>query len=407
MKSFFTAEFFKGNRERLRKLVSDGKPIVITANGVMQRNSDVTYPFRQDSSFWYLTGINVPDVILVMTEKEDFLIIPTRDAVIELFDGKADVNTVNKASGIKRIFVGAEGWQKLGTEVKSYKKIATLLPLANYMKFHGFYSNPSRAALMRRLKGIQPKLEIEDIRSHMMSLRIIKQKAEVMAIQHAVDITCETLTDIKRNLQEYSFEYEIEAAINEGFRKRGANSQGFESIVASGSNACQIHYVSNNDALHKNGLVLLDVSAEVENYSADISRTYAINKPSKRQQEIYQAVKDVQDYGISLAKPGISFKEHDEKTRLFMGEKLIQLGLIKAAEKEAINKYYPHYSHFLGLDTHDIGDYSIPFEPGTVITVEPGIYIPEERIGVRIEDDVLITEKGAQVLSTDLPRSLT
>lgn len=152
-------------------------------------------------------------------------------------------------------------------------------------------------------------------------------------------------------------------------------------------------------------MILLDIGAEVEYYSSDISRTLSINhKPTRRQRQVYEAVADVQDYAFSLVKPGISIKDMETKIEHYMGEKLRVLGLINSIDKESVRKYYPHgTSHFLGLDTHDVGFYDKPLEPGMVITVEPGIYIPEENIGVRIEDDVLLTEAGYRLLTNNLP----
>ena len=157
----------------------------------------------------------------------------------------------------------------------------------------------------------------------------------------------------------------------------------------------------------KKALVLLDVGAESSQYAADISRTYAIGEPTKRQQQIHEAVIEVQDYAFGLLKPGVMLAEYEKQVTHFMGEKLRSLGLIKNVEDDEIRKYFPHAtSHFLGYDVHDVGDYSRPLEPGVVMTVEPGIYIPEEGIGVRIEDDVLITTTGIEILTEQLPRDL-
>jgi Xaa-Pro aminopeptidase len=145
----------------------------------------------------------------------------------------------------------------------------------------------------------------------------------------------------------------------------------------------------------------------VENYAADITRTYALGVPSKRQQQVSEAVQDVQKFALKLLKPGTSLRDYEQKVEELMGEKLLELGLIKTAEQRNIRRYYPHStSHFLGLDVHDVGNYEQPLAAGMVLTVEPGIYIPEEKIGVRIEDDVLITKNGVEVLSKKLPPTL-
>jgi Xaa-Pro aminopeptidase len=147
----------------------------------------------------------------------------------------------------------------------------------------------------------------------------------------------------------------------------------------------------------------IDTGAEVEHYAADITRTYFLKPPNKRERAVYQAVKDVHDYALSHLKPGITLRESEDNVSHYMGEKLRELGLIKTVDKEHIKRYFGHLcSHFLGLDVHDVGDYDRPLQPGMVLTVEPGIYIKPEGLGVRIEDDVLITEKGCKVLSAKL-----
>ena len=407
MTSFFTADFFAANRRRLRESCPDTQLLAVTANGQLQRSGDVTYPFRQDSGFWYLTGLDEPDIILVMDAGEEYLIVPERHSVIELFDGSRDAAGMSARSGIKRILTAGAGWPELYRAVRRHKQVGTLNPLPNYMKFHEFYANPARTALMRRLRGASAGLLITDVRQQLTALRIIKQAPELLAIQRAVDITVETLQEISAaGFKEYGFEYEVEAALTYGFRRRGAAGHSFLPIVANGANACQIHYLDNKAALDRNGLLLMDVGAEVENYAADLTRMFSLNPPSTRQSAVQDALLAVHDYALKQLKPGISFKECDGVIRQFMGDQLIDLGLITRNDTASINRYYPHYSHFLGLDVHDVGDYNLPFEPGMVITMEPGIYIPEEGIGVRVEDDILITADGSKVLSAALKTEL-
>jgi Xaa-Pro aminopeptidase len=241
-------------------------------------------------------------------------------------------------------------------------------------------------------------------------MRIIKQPEEITAIRKAIKITEDAIKETVRpsKLPKYNFEYEIEASVTKGMRFRGARGHAFDPIVAAGINACTLHNVSNESELNKRDLVVIDVGAEYENYAADITRTYSLStKPSKRQKDVYAAVKDTQEYAISLLMPGKLLKEYEEQIESYMGEKLRSLGLIKSINRENVRRYFPHAtSHFLGLNVHDIGEYDKPLQPGAVITAEPGIYIKEEAIGVRIEDDVLITAKGNQVLSTRLPKNL-
>jgi Xaa-Pro aminopeptidase len=182
----------------------------------------------------------------------------------------------------------------------------------------------------------------------------------------------------------------------------------FEPIVAGGPRACTLHNVANSGKLSADELVLMDVGAEIEHYAADITRTISLNgSPSRRQQAVHAAVLEVQEFALGLLKPGILLKEYEQQIEHFMGEKLRELGLIKIITHDGVRAYYPHAtSHFLGLNVHDVGEYDRPLEPGVVMTVEPGIYIASEGIGVRIEDDVLVTPKGPKILSSKLPRDL-
>ncbi len=405
MAASFGPEFFRGNRDKLRSLFKGSAPILITANGQLQRNADTTFPFRQDSNFWYLTGISQPDILLVLDKGKEYLILPERSEVQNIFDGELDTDKFSKSSGIKLIYDHKSGWKQLSARVGRVKHVATLAPIP--LKVQGFYVNPARAVLVKSIKKANPDVELLDLRPHMAKLRTIKQQEEIDALQQAVDITAKTLKEIKVKLPKYSFEYEIEADITQKFRKAGADGHGYSPIIAAGKNACVLHYIENSARLNPKLLTLIDVGAEVDGYTADITRTYSLASPTKRQRAVFKAVLEVQEFAISKLKPGTKIVDYEAEVENFMGEKLRELLLIKSINRANVRKYYPHStSHFLGLDAHDAGDYKKPLEPGMVLTVEPGIYIPEEGIGVRIEDDVLITDKGTKILSSKLPRQL-
>ena len=290
--------------------------------------------------------------------------------------------------------------------------VATLAAAPQYIESWGLYTNPARQTLIKRLKEVNPSIELLDLRMHIARMRMVKQQVELEALQKAIDITIDTIKDVTKpkQLSRYAYEYELEADITQGFRKRGATGllgHAFTPIVASGQHACTMHHVNNDGQLASDELIILDVGASFEGYSADISRTVMSGEPSRRQRAVYEAVLAVQEYGFSLLKPGVIFREFEEQIVAFMGEKLRELGLIKTITDENVRKYFPHAtSHYLGLNTHDVGDYDRPLEPGVVMTVEPGIYIPEEGIGIRIEDDVLITESGIKNLTERLPRNM-
>jgi Xaa-Pro aminopeptidase len=406
----FDSSFFASNREKLRQLFSGTAPIVITANGALQRAADEAFPFHQDRNFFYLTGLNEPGLILVMDKGKEYLIVPPRETVIEQFDGAIDFELLSRVSGIQHIMYEKEGWKQLSARLKKVQHVATLGAAPKFIDYLGIYTNPARADLQQRLKEVNPGIELLDLRQHLSRMRMVKQPLEVKALQKAIDVTIDTLKDITRPKQfaKYEHEYEIEADLSRGFRRTGAMGHAFSPIVASGPRTCTLHHMLNNAPLVTGEPLVMDVGAHFNHYSADITRTYIIGgRPSRRQQQVYDAVLEVQEYAFSLLRPGVIIREYEQRIETFMGEKLRELGLIKTIEHDAVRHYFPHAtSHFLGLDTHDGGDYDHPLEPGVVMTVEPGIYIPEEALGIRIEDDVIITSDGIRNLSERLPRSL-
>jgi Xaa-Pro aminopeptidase len=239
-------------------------------------------------------------------------------------------------------------------------------------------------------------------------LRAIKQPVELSVMQAAIDLTIAGIELVKTNLTSYKYEYQVEADITANNLRNGAVDV-WKPIVAAGKNSCILHSSDNQSPLRNGDMIVIDVGSEIEHYCSDITRTYAIGtQASPRQQAVYDAVKEIQAYGFSLQKPGSLIRENEALVEAFMGEQLRKLGLISSTERKAIRHYFPHAtSHFLGLDPHDTGDYDAPLQAGMVLTVEPGIYIPEESIGVRIEDDVLITDTGYHVMSDALPRTIT
>lgn len=408
MDEIFSAEFFIGNRQRLRQLFTGLAPIVITANGVVQRNGDNTFKFRQDSSFWYLTGIEHPDITLVLDKNKEYLLVPSRDFSREMFDGAVTAEVLTRRSGVGTVLDDTEGWKQLGARLKRSKHVATLGSGPAYIERNGFYTNPARAELIKKLKEQNDELEILDLREHLMKMRLVKQPQELEAIQKAIDVTIDGLKYVTagNRLAKYASENEIEADLFRQY-KRAGYGYAFDPIVASGVRSCQMHYIANNGPLSSDELIIFDVSTEVEHYASDIARTYALGEPSKRQQAVYDAVCEVQDFALTMLRPGTVNIDYEKAVEEFMGEKLRELGLIKTIEHETVRRFFPHATtHFLGLDAHDVGDYQQPMEPGMVMVCEPGIYIPVEGIGVRIEDDFLITPDGHTNLSARLPRVL-
>lgn len=408
MKSHFSSSFFKNNRYTLRHRIGTDAVIVIAANGLLQRTGDSSYPFQQESNFWYLTGLEMPDLVLVMTRRDEFLIVPDRSPVRQAFDGSIDLAALGARSGITEAETEREGWKRLRHELDGNPEVYTAATLHAFDASHGMWANPANTRVQRKIRQNNHAVRIIAIDEHLAEMRVNKQPAEIAAIQSAIDITSATLADLRASFSGYVYEYEVEALLSQGFRSRGASGHSFSPIVANGPHATVLHNVANNGKLERTDLTVLDVGAEVEHYAADITRTIAAQKPSKRQQNVYEAVLETQEYALSLLAPGTLAREYERAVALHIGDQLKKLGLITTVDFESVRRYYPHAtSHFLGLDVHDVGDYNQPFAPGMVLTCEPGIYIPEEGIGVRIEDDILITENGRKILSEACPRALS
>lgn len=401
----FSADFFRQNRERLRTLFTGTAPVVLTANSQLQRNGDNSYFFRQDSSFWYLTGLDDSDLVLVLDKGKEYLILPPeREASKIAFDGAIVAEELARISGIEEVYDQKTGWKKLESRLKKVQHVATLAAAPVFIEWHEMYSNPARARLIARMKEANPEAELLDLRPHMLRMRSIKQPIELQAMQQAIDITVDTLKDVTRKLSKYDYEYQIEADITHGFRRRGALGHSFNPIVASGANTCKLHYGTNNDSLDSARMLYMDIGAEYRHYAADITRTYFLEKPNKRERQVYNAVVEAHALAMTLIKPGATIRDNEKKMEQFIGEKLRELGLIRSIGKEQVRKYYPHaLSHHVGLDPHDVADYDRPLESGMVLAVEPGIYIPEEGIGVRIEDNVLVTAGGLEILTKKAP----
>ena len=253
-----------------------------------------------------------------------------------------------------------------------------------------------------------PFLRIKNVYPRIVPLRKVKTKEEIEEMQKAIKITIEGVNSLMKNAKAGMKEYELEAYFDFVCKKNGAKDFAFKTIAAAGKNAATLHYVDNNSEMKDGDLILFDLGAQWNYYNADITRTFPVNgKFTKRQKEVYEAVLRVNEECIKMLKPGVKFLEWNKQARDMIAEECIKLGLID--KKEDVTKYYWHsIGHGLGLDTHDIDrpDRNTVFEEGMVWTVEPGIYIEEESIGIRIEDDVLITKDGSEVLTKDMIKSV-
>ena len=399
-------EFFIGNRKKLRSLFTGTAPIVLSANGILQQSGDNVFPFKQDPNFWYFTGINEAGLILVIDKEKEYLITPNRPRFSDIADGEIDNEQLINTSGINTVLDYQEGWKKLTNRIKRSKHIAIVPAPPSYIEEYDLYTNPAKATLQAKLKSINEDISFLDIRNHVVKQRLIKQPEEIASIQAAVNITSKAIKKIAKNISKYKYEYEVDAAIE--FEFRNSNSKAaFTSVVSSGKNSVTIHYNKAEAELKDNELLLMDIGAQVNNYAADLTRTISIvGKMTKRQKQVFNVVLEVQKFAYSLIKPGVIYRDYELKIEHYMGEKLRELGLINTIERESVRKYFPHMtSHFLGIDVHDVGPIDTVFKSNMVLAVEPGIYIPEEGIGIRIEDNILITKNGIKILSDNLPSS--
>lgn len=409
MSRFFTAEFFRKNREQLQILFSGKAPIVLTANGLLQSSADMTFPFKQDRNFWYLTGIDEPDAILVIDKGKEYIILSEDHEHRARFEGAMTADKISHASGVPDVLSYKDGWARLLSRLKKVRHIATLAASPAYVQYYGFYANPARSAMIEKIKGVNPDIELLDLKQHFCTMRMVKKPEEIDAIKSAIEATTKTLKHVTtKTLLAQTTEADIDNLLRYTFRKKGADGLAFDNVVAFGANAAVIHHGFDQTTLPKNGLVLLDVGAEVDHYAADITRVYSVGRPTKRMQHVFELVTDALNEAISKLKPGMSSQKFEEEMEFVVGEKLRILGLIKTIDHENVRKYFPTYTaHHLGLDAHDASERDVLLVPNMVFAVEPGIYIPEEGIGVRVEEDVLITENGCEVMTNSLPRKLT
>lgn len=401
------SEFFIQNRKKLFH-VSDCDILIFTAHRRTQRNGDSTYSFRQDSSFWYLTGSNESSQLLVISKERSYIILPQLSYSETIFDGAQNSEKIKKVSGVDEVFGHTAGWQELDNDLKKAKTVGYIEPTK--AKAVNFVLNDARNQLLQQIrKKVSKSTILKTVNAEIATLRAVKSSEELGLIKKAVSATVEAFETVLAHtvLGSYTKEYEIEAAFDYEFKKRGYQ-HAYTPIVASGKNACTLHYNANNDAVQNGQLLLVDIGAEVSNYAADITRTVPIGAPTVRQKEILDAVVEIQQFAFQGLRPGISIKENEQRVERYVGTVLKNLGLINQSSQEQIRRFYPHAtSHFLGLDVHDVGDYRAPLKSGMVLTVEPGLYLSNENIGVRIEDNVVITEDGFSILSKSLPALLT
>lgn len=380
----------------------DGGLLVISAYDAMQLSGDMAAPFLQEASFFWLTGITEPGwkLIVESSRRHTTLVRPQRSEIDIIFNGQSDDGEIKRVSGINQIISHDEFEPTLRRLSQSHPMVRTIIDETQY----DFTPNPAGRDLVATLRRIFSSVQDCSLAIH--KLRAIKQPDEIKKMQRAIDLTAKAFGEVRQLLETQKSEAEVEAEFSYRFRRASA-THAYAPIVASGRNACTLHYESNNAKINSRSMVLIDIGARVDGYSADITRTYCVN-PTTRQREVHAAVERAEKAIIDLIKPGLPVSEYALESDRIMKRALQSIGLLDDLNDETtFRKYFPHaISHGLGVDTHDSLGKPRTLEPGMVLTVEPGIYIPEEKIGVRIEDDILVTENGHRNLSKKLPTSL-
>ena len=399
---------YKENRQKLFDDMKSGDMAVFFAGKAPASSADSLYPFRTDKNFYYMTGLKREEFILLMTKTEqkeqETLFILKPDYDMEKWVGRyLTVDQVKTLSGVDDVQFLSGFENHFGRLVYSCDFERLHMDLA---RVHGDRSGLAAHDFASKVSAEYPQLQIKDLHKFMRGYRVIKNNDEIKQIRKAIELTKVGLERVMSTLKPGDHEYVPAAEFAYSIMKRGADGNAFETIAASGGNATVLHYIENDDVMKDGDLILLDLGAQYEEYASDITRTYPINgKFTARQAEIYNLVLKARNEVVGIMKPGIHFSELQKTASKVLEEGLKDLGLVD--EKRPLGKYYYHgVSHPLGLDTHDLGTRDSLLEPGMIFTVEPGLYIAEENIGIRIEDDVLITEEGNEVLSKDILRTV-
>jgi Xaa-Pro aminopeptidase len=413
--------------EEFMRRMSPRSVAIIPGAREATRSNDTNYRFRQDSDFFYLTGFEEPDAIAVVKPSEDnkyVLFVRPRDPEREIWDGRrAGVEGAMSEFGAHAAFPIAEFKNKLREILDEADILYYRLGVNRELDETLIQEIVSMRAWNR--KPIHPPETIVDPASIVHEMRVIKSPDELEIMQTSADIAAEAHREAMKAARPGMPEYELEALIEQIFRRRGAAGPAYTSIVGAGANATVLHYINNDGVLRDGDLLLIDAGAEYKGYASDITRTFPINgRYTQAQRDIYDLVLKAQMECVEMVRPGVTHEQLKQHSIEVLTEGMVELGLLKGEPEELIKEskheqFYMHgLGHMLGIDVHDVGRYyfnkeSRALEPGVVMTVEPGIYIapdtkdvPEKYrgIGVRIEDDVLCTNNGPKVLTDKVPK---
>ena len=417
---------FRERRQRLLQSLGDGIAIIPTAPERV-RNRDTFHPYRFDSYFWYLTGFPEPEAVLVLVggeKPQSLLFCREKNEEREIWDGfRHGPEGAREAFGFDAAHSIAE-LDVLLPELLADKEVLWH-SLGHDAEWDGRIAQALNSVRAQSRAGKRAPTQIRDLRAALDTLRLVKDRHELDCMGQAADIASAGHARAMAACRPGMAEYELEAELSYEFRRRGAFSHAYPPIVAGGANACVLHYVDNDKLLADGALVLIDAGCEVEGYASDITRSFPVNgRFSGPQKDVYEIVLAAQSAAIGATRPGAHFMTPHEAAVQVLTQGMVDLGLLQGEvdgliETRAYSRYYMHRTgHWLGLDVHDAGEYKqgdqwTVLEPGMTLTVEPGLYIRPgadvpahlHGIGIRIEDDVVVTEGGCRV-STSAPRSV-
>lgn len=409
-------ELFEYNRKNLTQKLKPYSLAVFNSNDIMPTNADGTMPFRQNNDLFYLSGIDQEETVLLLfpdfpDEKfREILFVKETNKEIATWEGhKYTKEEAQETSGIKTIFWLSKFESVFNSLMAEAKQV--YLNTNEHLRA----SNPVETRDARFLKWCKesyPLHQYERIAPLMHQLRAIKSRWEIDLLKHACDITEKGFRRLLSFVKPGVMEYEIEAELSHEFLRHRSRGFAYQPIIASGSNACVLHYIDNSQECKDGDVLLLDIGAEYANYNGDLSRSIPVSgKFTPRQKDVYNAVLRVQRAAFDFLRPGNVIKKYHDEVGKIMESELIRLGLLdkmdvqkQDPENPLYKKYFMHgTSHHIGLDVHDVGNIYREFEPGMVFTVEPGIYIREEGLGIRLENNVVIQEEGVLDLMAAIP----
>lgn len=398
---------YKQRRQALAQLLPENAIALFFSGKAPYKVGDEKYPFSVDRNFYYLSGLDRENMILALIRRQgkvsEHLFLEHYDEdLAKWIGGRILPEDASAISEIEDVYWIEEAMETLGFQITRFFDQDTRVDVyADFTRQEPYQSDSEAYRFTRELLSQYPYVQLHNVASHMASLRLVKEESEIALLKQAIDVTKEGILHMMDHVCCGMYEHQVEAWFDFVLKSHGCHHS-FPSIIASGKNATILHYADNNRKIAKNSLLLCDLGASVSYMNADITRTFpASGTFTKRQREIYNIVLEANQYIMSLVKPNKTLKELNQELIRFYERKLKPMGLLKRGK--TVEDYYWHgVSHMLGLETHDVTISDYPLRPGNVFTIEPGLYLEEEGIGIRIEDNVLVSEDGCINLSASI-----